>query len=80
MLPEAWPAVELFCLVASQWRVGPGGVPVGLDYGAVDAACRLADVRPTPEAFAGLRVMERAAVAAMAERAASRQPPRRRRT
>jgi hypothetical protein len=29
--PENWPAVQMFCSIGTQWRVGAGG-PVGLDY------------------------------------------------
>ena len=32
--PEAWPAVELFLKVQTQWRGGASGI-IGLDYTAV---------------------------------------------
>jgi hypothetical protein len=32
--PEAWPVVELFLRLQTQWRAGSSGI-VGLDYGAV---------------------------------------------
>jgi hypothetical protein len=32
---ECWPAVELFRLCSTQWRVGPNGTRTGLDYTAV---------------------------------------------
>jgi hypothetical protein len=66
VLPESWPAIELFALAATQWRYA-GGRPVGLDYGAIEAAARLLGHALTPEAFAGLRTMERAILAAWAE-------------
>lgn len=47
----------------TQWRMGPSG-PIGLDYGAVFQAldrCHIAD--PDGALFAGLQVMERAALA-----------------
>ena len=35
MLPENWDAMRVFCAAASQWRMGPSGHRVGLDYAAV---------------------------------------------
>lgn len=65
--PEHVEAVELFCALATQWRVaaGFGGVMfLGLDYQAVEAAMRLRGVKPRDRArlFAQLRVMEAAAL------------------
>lgn len=64
--PENWPAVELFCAVATQWRASFGGV-IGLDYTAVEAAMRMMRIKPDDrrDLFARLRVMESAALAVM---------------
>lgn len=68
---EVWPenvdAVELFMVVAGQWRVvagfGAAGY-LGLDYRAVEAAMNMRGVKKQhrPQLFAGLRVMEAAAL------------------
>lgn len=34
VIADAWPVVELFLRVQTQWRAGSSGI-VGLDYGAV---------------------------------------------
>jgi len=34
VIVDAWPVVELFLRVQTQWRAGSSGI-VGLDYGAV---------------------------------------------
>lgn len=61
--------VELFLLVATQWRVvnvpaARGGLrahAIGLDYAAVAAGLAGAGVRATPELWRGLMIMEAAA-------------------
>jgi hypothetical protein len=68
--PEHVEAVELFCALATQWRVavGFGGVMfLGLDYAALEAVMRLRGVRPKDRArlFGQLRVMEAAAAAVL---------------
>lgn len=52
--------------MATQWRVGPGGV-IGLDYAALPAVFDLLDVarEDRADAFAGVRVMEDAALGEM---------------
>lgn len=67
ILPDAWPAVRLFIALGTQWRWGPEGRPVGLDYGAIRPAAELSGITPTPELFDDLRVMEAAALEAMGE-------------
>ena len=64
--PENWPAVELFCAVATQWRASFGGV-IGLDYTAVEAAMRMLRIKPAdrPDLFVRLQVMESEALAVM---------------
>lgn len=61
--PENWPAVSTFATLVTQWRMGGGG-PIGLDYGAVPFALRMAAVKRSdwPEAFDGIRTMEDAAL------------------
>lgn len=52
--------------IQTQWRHGFGG-PVGLDYTAVDVALRRFRIADDDgEVFAGLQVMEFAALKAMA--------------
>lgn len=55
--------------VQTQWRVGMAGA-TGLDYAGVDAALRMSGIRGERrrEAFGLLQLMERAALAAWAER------------
>lgn len=60
--PENWPTITAWCAVETQWRMGPR-FPIGLDYPAVFATldrCRITD--PDGTVFAGLQVMERAAL------------------
>lgn len=69
--PENWPALELFAAVSTQWRVGMAGA-TGLDYAGVLAAMEFYGVKPEERRarFEDLRIMERAALEAMAEKAA----------
>lgn len=64
--PEAWPTVQLWMRVQTQWRLaGMGGV-VGLDYQAVDVVMRRLRIEDEDgELFAGLQVMEIAALKAL---------------
>jgi Phage related hypothetical protein (DUF1799) len=60
--PENWPVICAWCAVDTQWRMGPR-MPIGLDYPAVFVTldrCRIAD--HDGAVFAGLQVMERAAL------------------
>lgn len=68
VLPECWQAVEAFLLCQTQWRLAGMGSPIGLDYAGVQAALHLNGVAATTELFQDLRVMEHAAVEALAER------------
>ncbi|MBF0418307.1 MAG: DUF1799 domain-containing protein [Magnetococcales bacterium] len=46
-------------LCATQWRrAGMDGIPVGLDYIAMEAAARMAGIVITPRLFDDVRVME----------------------
>lgn len=63
------PALRLFLAASSQWRMaGHPPRPVAMDYAGVEAAARLAGIDVTPPLFADLRIMEAAALRAMAER------------
>ena len=65
---ENWETVMLFMRVQTQWRTGFGG-PTGLDYTAVfQTMDRLRVADPEGEVFAGLQVMESAALRAMASK------------
>lgn len=68
---EIWPehvqAAELFGELGTQWRVGMSG-PTGLDYASVLAFIRLNEPDDRRELFRQIRVMEREAMAVMAER------------
>jgi len=33
--PENWPAFRLFAALSTQWRLAPGGEPIGLRYEAM---------------------------------------------
>ncbi|MBF0165192.1 MAG: DUF1799 domain-containing protein [Magnetococcales bacterium] len=60
---------RLFFACATQWRLaGMDGIPTGLDYAGVEAAARMSGVALTPELFAGVRIMESAAMDAWAEK------------
>ncbi len=69
---ELWPEcalpIEIFSRVSSQWRVGAGG-PIGLDYNVVyyelDREGLEGDRRD--EVMAGIRIVEGAALAHMAD-------------
>ena len=67
--PENEPAIRLFSDLLTQWRVGMGG-PTGLDYTAayplIDRMA--ADAEEWDALFYDLRVMESAALEAIAEK------------
>ena len=69
---EIWPdqveVVNLFSAVLTQWRVGPTG-PVGLDYAGVESVMRMRRVpaKERGQMLDDLRIMERAALAAIRE-------------
>jgi hypothetical protein len=73
--PEHVAIVEAFFAVDTQWRTAPiggGMVPtrirfVGLDYAGVRAGLDALGMTVTPELWAGLQVMERAARDALNE-------------
>jgi hypothetical protein len=72
--PGIWPehvqAVEVFAALLTQWRMGPMGGVVGLDYSAIPPTLELMGVETTGrrELFEQLRIMEREAVKTINER------------
>lgn len=66
---HAWleTTVRWFLVCATQWRRDAMGGIAGLDYAGAEAAARLSGLRPSPEDFDGLRVMEAEAMRAMRE-------------
>jgi Phage related hypothetical protein (DUF1799) len=54
-------ALEAFLAVASQWRIGPQGRALGLDYAGAQAGLALAGITVTPALWADLREIERGA-------------------
>lgn len=54
-------ALNLFFLVASQWRLSANGAVLGLDYAGVESGWRMSGIPQSPELFADLRACERAA-------------------
>lgn len=62
------PAVRLFFAVVGQWRTAGMGSVVGLDLCAVDVAARWLGLAQTPELLRDVQLMEREALAIMAER------------
>ena len=63
---EIWPenaeALALFLACGTQWRMGPLGGVLGLDYQGVQAALRMMKVKDIQTMFEDLRMMERAAL------------------
>lgn len=79
VLPENWPAANLFLQLQTQWRIaaGMGGVMhTGLDYAAVWAVLHGQRVRHPERVFADLRLMEAAALIDLNKRdVATPKPP-----
>jgi hypothetical protein len=65
--PENWPVIRLFGIAQTQWRFA-GATPVGFDYAALEAGCRMLGHEVEPAAFAGLRLMEREILNVWAEK------------
>lgn len=59
---DNWPTLELFCRAGTQWRVTAMGNAAGLDYVGLEAVARLSGFQLTPEVFADIQAMERAAL------------------
>lgn len=67
---ENWEVLKFFLLVSTQWRIGMGG-PTGLDHGVTLGLFSLYGVEEPKrvELFEGVRIMEDAALDAMARSA-----------
>lgn len=61
--PENWDTVQLFLACRTQWRIAAMGGVIGLDYTGVDVVIKRLGLDVTPDMFAGLQTMERAAAA-----------------
>ncbi len=73
IMPENWDAMRLFLAVETQWRrAGIAGIAVGLDYGVLPMAAGAMGIELDGDLFGRVRVMEHAALAAMAARDARR--------
>lgn len=59
-------AMDAFFVASSQWRLGPTGLPYGLDYTAADVAWRYSGIELSPDDFWRLRYVESEALQAMA--------------
>ena len=66
VLPENWDIVRVFLASSTQWRLGPGGELLGLDYAGARAAARGLGIK-WRAVFSGLCAMEGEAVARLAE-------------
>ena len=70
LLPDCELAVDAFCAISSQWRVGPGGA-TGLDNTAIRPTLRMAGIKVAPDRwpqlFADLRTLEGEALRTMHE-------------
>jgi hypothetical protein len=62
--------VGLFFALDTQWRRCPfTGVRLGLDYAAVRPTAEMLEIEPSARLMTGVRVMEAAAIGALARRA-----------
>lgn len=70
--PDNWPAALMFSALQTQWRIGMNGA-TGLDYAVLPAVFDLHGVATEDrgDVFECLRIMEGAALEAMAEEAAA---------
>lgn len=66
MWPNNATTVEVFAHLGTQWRIGARG-PIGLDYTAIPVVLQLLQVvaEQHAEVFAGIRIMEHAALEEM---------------
>ena len=63
VLPDNWEVVVAFLIVQTQWRYGPSGHRLGLDYAGCKVALKASgmDIKAV---FGGLRTMEYAVLEA----------------
>ena len=64
VLPEAWPAVDMFLRVQTQWRVSHG-VLIGLDYSAVRWMFEIQRVEDQADLLSDLQIIEATVIEAM---------------
>lgn len=64
VMPDAWPAVQMFLRCQTQWRTTMNGL-LGLDYGAVAWLLRLYEVEDQRSMLEDLQVMEAAVMAVL---------------
>lgn len=67
VLPEAWPAVDMFLRVQTQWRVSSGSL-IGLDYAAVRWMFELQQIEDQAELLSDLQIIEATVMEAMNKR------------
>jgi len=60
---ENWQALEVFAILATQWRTLPMGGVSGLDYAAVWAVLQMRATAEPGAMFDDLRLLERGALA-----------------
>lgn len=60
--PENDKALHAFLVCRRQWRVGPMGGVLGLDYAGIESLLRMNRIEISPELLADLDVMEGAAM------------------
>ena len=58
MWPEHAQTVYAWMAVSDQWRLGPMGIALGLDWPAVDVLLKALDIPLAAGLLAGLRTME----------------------
>lgn len=67
VLPEAWPAVDMFLRVQTQWRVSSGTL-IGLDYAAVRWMFELQRIEDQAELLSDLQIIEATVMEAINKR------------
>lgn len=70
---DNWQTVMTFCQCSTQWHYGAMGGVTGMDYPGVKVVLDLT-IKPKQqrEVFAGIQIMERAAMAIMNEKASKK--------
>lgn len=69
VMPENWDAMRLFLAMETQWRrAGMSGIATGLDYAVLRPVARLFGLATSADLFDRVRILEGAALLAMAER------------
>lgn len=61
---DNWPALQVFCACATQWRMIPMGGIQGLDYAALRAVMQMRGVLDQEAAFEDVRLLELGALGA----------------